>query len=238
MAEAEEPGPASNAVALAEPPHRSRTDSASQEIPPALAAPPRDELQERLLLPLMLPILSIAALVVLVLNISRVLLASDSGSVIVGTLITVMVLGGAAAISASPRLRTSTLTLIVSLFVVVVVGSGLLTLGPSEGGESEAGGYKSPSGPPVATLSVDALLSNRFQSSQFGPLPSGTVLVKYQGTSTHTLVFDDPSLSGFILKVPQGPDSGKVLLRPGEYTIYCTIPGHRAQGMEAKVQVQ
>lgn len=238
MAEAEEPGPASNGVALAEPPHGSRSDSDSQEIPPALPAPPRDELQERLLLPLLLPILSIAALVVLVLNISGVLLASDSGSVIVGTLITVVILGGAAAISASPRLRTSTLTLIVSLFVVVVVGGGLLTLGPSEGSESKAGGYKPPTGPPIATFSVDALPSNQFQASQFGPLPSGTVLVKYQGSNSHTLVFDDPSLSGFILQIPQGPESGKVLLRPGEYTIYCTIPGHRAQGMEAKVQVQ
>ena len=32
-------------------------------------------------------------------------------------------------------------------------------------------------------------------------------------------------------------DSGKVELAAGTYTIYCTIPGHRAAGMEATITV-
>ena len=69
--------------------------------------------------------------------------------------------------------------------------------------------------------------------------PAGIVQVNYvDGGGTHTLVFDDPSLSYFELAVPGGPKTGKAELVAGKtYTIYCTIPGHRAAGMQATVTV-
>jgi plastocyanin len=36
---------------------------------------------------------------------------------------------------------------------------------------------------------------------------------------------------------PGETDNGPILLFPGEWTIICNIPGHRASGMEATVQV-
>ncbi|MEX1179056.1 MAG: hypothetical protein WEB09_11400 [Nitriliruptor sp.] len=36
---------------------------------------------------------------------------------------------------------------------------------------------------------------------------------------------------------PGGEATGPILLFPGEWTIFCNIPGHRASGMEATVQV-
>lgn len=209
--------------------------------PVALEAgpPPVDPVADRLLLPLLLPILSMLAIAVLVLNISRVLLASgSSGSVVVGTLITVVILGGAAWISSSPKLRTSTLSMLTASFVVIVVGAGLITLGPSEGESSEAAGFEPPKGPAVATLEVDALPTLKFQSDQFTVTPAGITDVVYNDLGgSHTLLFTDPKLSGFELKVPSGPTKEKVELEPGEYTIYCSIPGHRAAGMEATVTV-
>jgi plastocyanin len=69
-------------------------------------------------------------------------------------------------------------------------------------------------------------------------VPAGIVRINYINRGgTHTLVFDNPSLSGFQLAVPQGPASGKVQLQPGTYIIYCTIPGHRQAGEQATITV-
>src|SRR5262249_60356084 len=101
--------------------------------------------------------------------------------------------------------------------------------------ERRGGGSKQPAGPPVGTLDVDALPSLSFQATEFS-VPPGVIQVNYNDLGgPHTLVFDNPKLSGFQLAVPQGPKTGKVQLDPGSYTIYCTIPGHRAAGMHANV---
>jgi hypothetical protein len=97
--------------------------------------------------------------------------------------------------------------------------------------------YDQPTGAPVATLEVDALPSLSFQAKDF-TVPAGIVRINYINRGgTHTLVFDNPSLSGFQLAVPQGPASGKVQLQPGTYIIYCTIPGHRQAGEQATITV-
>jgi plastocyanin len=97
--------------------------------------------------------------------------------------------------------------------------------------------YHEPTGAPVATLEVDVLPSLSFQAKDF-TVPAGIVQINYIDLGgTHTLVFDNPKLSGFELSVPQGPTSGKVELQPGTYTIYCTIPGHRQAGEQATITV-
>ena len=122
-------------------------------------------------------------------------------------------------------------------FMVLILSAGLLSLGPSEEKKAAGGGFKQPAGPPVATLEVDALPSLSFQAKEF-TIPAGVIQVNYvdqAAGASHTLVFSESQFSGFQLAVPQGPKTGKVDLKPGTYTIYCTIPGHRAAGMQATV---
>jgi plastocyanin len=215
-------------------------EAAEGESPAALEAgpPPVDPVRDRLLLPIALPLLSMLAVFLYVVNLSRVFLASgENVSVLVGTIVTVGILTGGAAISASPRLRSSTLVMALAGFMVLILSAGLLSLGPSEETETGGGGFKQPSGPAVATLEVDALPSLSFQATEFST-PAGITQINYNDLGgTHTLLFTDPKLSGFQLAVPQGPKTGKVDLKPGTYTIYCSIPGHRAAGMQATVNV-
>jgi hypothetical protein len=205
---------------------------------PAIEAPAVNPVRDRLLLPLFLPILAIVAVALLVLNLSRVFLAggNGAGSVVIAAIVTVAILAGAALISAMPQLRSSTLTMTVSLLVVIVMSTGLISLGPSEphqeGGE---GGYHEPEGDPNSTLEVEALGSTRFQRGEFS-VPGGILEIDYVlGGGSHTLVFEGQEFRGFELAVSasQPTDSGKVEISEGAYVIYCDIPGHRADGMEA-----
>jgi plastocyanin len=220
----------------AEPPFEAAEGESPAELEPG--PPAVDPVRDRLLLPIALPLLSILAVFLYVVNLSRVFLASgENTSVLVGTIVTVGILGGGAAISASPRLRSSTLVMALAGFMVLILSAGLLSLGPSEEKKAAGGGFKQPAGPPVATLEVDALPSLSFQAKEF-TIPAGVIQVNYvdqAAGASHTLVFSESQFSGFQLAVPQGPKTGKVDLKPGTYTIYCTIPGHRAAGMQATV---
>src|SRR5262249_60908000 len=94
-------------------------------------------------------------------------------------------------------------------------------------------------GPPVGIHDVEAIVATTsFQAKKCSVVPAGIIQINYidQG-GTHTLVFQESQFSGFQLAVPQGPKTGKVDLKPGSYTIYCTIPGHRQGGMQATVNI-
>jgi plastocyanin len=68
---------------------------------------------------------------------------------------------------------------------------------------------------------------------------AGDVKITYEneGAIEHTLLID--GVSGFKLDVKAhgDTDSGTVTLKPGTYTLYCGMPGHRAAGMHATLTV-
>ena len=204
---------------------------------------PDSPLKTRVLLPFLVPLLSIVIVAVLVLNISRVFLAGDKNAALVmGIVITLSILIGASLIAAVPRLRTSSLAMILGGVLVLVSGAGLVSLGPSlNDGEGAATGYVAPTGPAKGTVSVLAgpgFKFNGIANTGNYDAPSGIVQIDYGGDSGHTLAIQDPKFDGFLLgSSPGGKKSGKVQLAPGKYTIYCNVPGHEAQGMKATVTV-
>ena len=141
--------------------------------------------------------------------------------------------------AASARLRVVSAVLTVCAALVLIVSAGFVSLGPSQehGEAGGGGGYVPPKGPAVATVEIDALPQLKFQSKDF-PTQAGVNEIKYiDKGGTHTLLFAETELAGFKLQVPPD-DSGKVDLKPGTYTVFCDIPGHRAAGMEATITVK
>ena len=197
------------------------------------------ERRDRLWLPLLLPVCSILVVAFVVLNISRLLLFSGGdGSVFVGALLTHAILVVAATIAASPRIRTTPLWAMSAGALIIVLAIGTLALGPAGEKKEEAAGFVEPTGPAVATLSVTALSSLKFDKSEY-TTTAGILDLKYiDGGGQHTLLFTDAKLAGFVLKVgPPDATSGKVELDAGTYTFFCSIPGHRAAGMQANIVV-
>jgi len=194
-------------------------------------------LKTRVLLPFLVPLLSIAIVAMLVLNISRVFLAGDKDAALVmGIVITLSIL------AAAPRLKTSSLAVILGGMFLFVSAAGLISLGPSLDEGSSGGGNPlvNPPGPVSSTVAVDAGPGLTFNGVAFTgnyTAKAGIVQINYGGASGHTLAIQDPKFAGFELSSAGSPRTGKVKVSPGTYTIYCTVPGHEAAGMKATLTV-
>jgi plastocyanin len=127
-------------------------------------------------------------------------------------------------------------------FVAVLIGlvalAAVVLAGCGGGGSSDSsGGYVPPKGPATETIEIDA------QNFSFTPdkptvKPGIANLKLVSKGGVHTLVFDG-AYNGFLLEVSGSGDSQsqKIDLKPGKYTFYCNIPGHRAMGMEGTLTV-
>lgn len=159
------------------------------------------------------------------------------GPVVIITILSVGALAGAAAYSASRHMRKGTSALIVGGVVAVVFVGGQIVWSAGQPPPAPAAPAE-PTGPVVATIEVDALPSNQFQATEF-TTKAGVNEIKYIGKGgNHTLVFAS-GVPGFELAVngEGSVDTGKAQLNAGTYEIYCTVPGHKAAGMDAKVIV-
>jgi plastocyanin len=195
---------------------------------------------DRYVAPFVLPLVVVLGVVMLVLNISRIFLSTHGNvDVILGTAILVTILAGAAVLSASPRMRSSSLTLVAGGFIFALLLGGWLSIGSSEP-EAEGGNTLPAEGP--ASENFDFQASNALV---FVPdaAPASTGVVKITLTDEggeHTFHFEDPKTMMDTLHVQNAGDnvSGRAFFpAAGQYVFYCTIPGHREAGMQGTITV-
>jgi plastocyanin len=69
--------------------------------------------------------------------------------------------------------------------------------------------------------------------------PEGTIVLRLVNAGPGTHVLTVAQLPQFSLGVERAGEvaTAKVVLRPGRYTLYCVIPGHRVAGMQATLVV-
>jgi plastocyanin len=231
------------------PPDETTAEATPPEAPPEARPslepapdPIREARRTRLILPILLPIGAAVAMAVFVLNLSRVFLAAgDTGAIILGASMIIVILGGATIVSAAPRMRTSSLALILIGLFFVLASAGMVAAprtAPHPAAAGGGNGLVNPKGPAVATLQIQAFPALHFQATQF-TVKAGIVDIQYVSEGgNHTLAFDDPKYASFLLMAPGGPTSAKVLLKPGSYVVFCTVPGHRQAGMQATIIAQ
>jgi plastocyanin len=129
------------------------------------------------------------------------------------------------------------LALVLAAITLVACGGGSSSNSSSAGDESEG---KPPA--PNATLDFAAASSGLAYSSNTATAAAGEVTVDFDNPQPleHDVAIEDSSgkVVGQTEVITEGEDSAVVNLKPGSYTFFCTVPGHREGGMEGTLTVK
>jgi uncharacterized cupredoxin-like copper-binding protein len=126
-----------------------------------------------------------------------------------------------------------------ALLVAVVMTVGVAACGgggDDGGGDSKA--YVEPTGASTETIAIEA--GNFYFKPDAISAKAGIATIKLTAKNgIHDFVFDG-AYPGFQLEADGGggSQSKKIDLKPGKYTFYCSITGHRAAGMEGTLTVK
>lgn len=121
--------------------------------------------------------------------------------------------------------------------VIALATTAILAACGGGGGGGGSSSYKQPTGPAKQTIDIKG--GNFFFDPKNADAPAGVDAIKLESEGgLHTLVFAGGKAPGFKLQAASGKsDELKVNLKPGKYTFYCDIPGHREAGMEGTITV-
>jgi plastocyanin len=128
--------------------------------------------------------------------------------------------------------------------VLAVVSFALLAAvffaacGGGGGGGASGGAYEEPKGKATETLSFQAG-NFFFKPDQVTAKPGIAEIKLTADNGIHDFRFDG-AYPGFLLEAYGGGagESRKIDLKPGKYTFYCDLPGHRAAGMVGTLTVK
>ena len=121
-----------------------------------------------------------------------------------------------------------------AIAAALVVGAIAACGGSSSGG----GSYVPPSGKVVDSVTVES--GNLYYKPKAVVTKVGNVRItlKNAETGSHNLVIE--GIPRFELQVngKGSKDTNVVALKSGNYTFYCTLPGHRSAGMQGEIVVE
>jgi plastocyanin len=203
---------------------------------PAVPAEPIT-FRSKFLMPLIVPILVAATIVFYVLNVSRVFLATgDAVAVGWASVITVAILAGGSALAASPRLRSSSLTLILGGAFLFLLMAGLISIGAAS--PTKASGPVQ-CAPVKATLPIKAGVGSALTfTPSTETVKAGCVQISLAIVAgAHTLQFDGGAAAQAFPLLDATQKSWAGTLPAGKYAFHCTTPGHAAAGMVGTLTV-
>lgn len=203
------------------------------------------EFRDRVLIPLLVPLGALAIIAVVVLNISRLLLAleEESGPETVTALAVILasgiLFGFTYFSSKGDETRSSSSLALMSVAGVMVLIAGFFGAEfiheNQEEERAHAAAEAEASKPDLTVHAID--INFKEKELKIGPGNVGIQLVN-EGAIAHTLVIEGVS-SGRKLSTPGSgnKDTAKFEVTPGTYTYFCDIAGHRQGGMEGKLIV-
>jgi plastocyanin len=119
---------------------------------------------------------------------------------------------------------------------------------PPEAPVDKAPSTQPPAAPASATPTHVEITAEDTEAFRFvlsrSTVPAGKVILEFvnHGQDEHNLNAVEESESSVAGSLPNTPPDGHlsltVNLRPGSYTLFCSLPGHEAKGMKATLVVE
>jgi plastocyanin len=200
------------------------------------------EFRDRVLIPTLVPVAALAIIAVIVLNISRVLIAIEerSGPNTVTALAVILssgILFGFTYFSSRGEEKSPASVSLMSVAGIMVILAGFF--GAEAIHEEEQHKKAEAAAKEIkADLTITAFdIGWREKEATIGPGKVNIEMVN-EGAIAHTLVLEGVA-GGKKLSTPSGgsKDIGTFDLQPGSFTYFCDVPGHRQGGMEGTLVV-
>lgn len=219
------------------------------------------EFRQRVLLPVLLPLLLLGLFFAFAFSLSRVFLAVPSATTatFLALLVAGYLLALAGVVSARPNIPARALGVAMVIGMGGVVAAGALGAsagmrevhpageeaaaeggedgGGNGGGEAEGGGDGGGDLPEDALtfVAVDIDFEEAPQTAEAGEV---TVAIDNQGNLPHDVTFEELDDETVVEADGGETATDTVELEPGTYTYYCSVGTHRESGMEGTLEVQ
>ncbi len=204
-----------------------------------------ENFRRRVFTPLVMPVTILGVILLFGISLSRILLAvPETMSVLVAVLVATYALVAAFVVERNRNISAPALAVGLALGLLGLVGAGALAASAGtrevhaegEGGEEEVAVTEVPAGALAWVVTGAELVYNEAPSA--GTSGEVTLALDNQAGLQHNVVFEGFQGDQALVDAVGGIDAATLEVPAGTYTYYCSIPGHRAAGMEGEITFQ